>query len=165
MTCRIDHITITSPTLDAGGEWVFASLGVRPLKGGEHPRMGTHNLLLRLGDAMFLEVIAVNPVAQRPPRPRWFGLDALPATAEPQLACWVARTDDIERAVSSASEALGLVEPMSRGDLAWRISIPEDGSLPLGGAAPALIQWHAGPRLHHHPALNMPDPGCRLVAP
>ena len=45
--------------------------------GGEHPRMGTHNLLLRLGDSVFLEVLSPNPDAPPPSRPRWFGLDAL----------------------------------------------------------------------------------------
>ncbi|MCP4670170.1 MAG: VOC family protein, partial [Desulfobacula sp.] len=39
--CFIDHITIASPTLEVGAELVYRSLGVKPQKGGEHPRMGT----------------------------------------------------------------------------------------------------------------------------
>jgi hypothetical protein len=157
--CRIDHITITSPTLEQGGDLVHALLGVRPQRGGEHPRMGTHNLLLRLGDTMFLEVIAINPQAPKPSRPRWFALDRLPPDSTPRLSCWVARSDDIRESMACASEFLGLAEPMSRGSLKWLISIPEDGSLPLGGAAPALIQWHTTA----HPATSMQDMGCRLV--
>lgn len=158
--CRIDHITITSPSLEAGSDLVFERLGLRPRQGGQHPRMGTHNLLLRLGETMFLEVIAVDPRAPRPSRPRWFELDGLAPDRAPSLACWVARTEDIHASLAAAAEPLGQAEPMTRGALEWLISIPKDGSLPMGGAAPALIQWHADT----HPAAVMPDMGCRLVA-
>lgn len=158
--CRIDHITITSSSLDAGSDLVFACLGVRPQTGGQHPRMGTHNLLLRLGDTLFLEVIAVDPQAVRPARPRWFELDRLPPGGRPRLACWVARTEDIHAALNATPEPLGRVEPMSRGALEWFISIPEDGSLPMGGAAPSLIQWHSPA----HPAAGLQDMGCKLTA-
>ena len=104
---------------------------------------GTHNLLLRLGDATFLEAISINPLAPKPSRPRWFELDQLDQLAtdgEPRLACWIARTDDIQISLSQPTEHLGEPEPMSRGSLDWHISIPQDGSLPLGGTAPVLIQ-------------------------
>ena len=158
--CELDHITITSPTLETGSDLVFACLGVRPQRGGEHPRMGTHNLLLRLGEATYLEVIAADPQAPRPARPRWFALDSLPADAQPRLTCWVARTDDIDASLGVATEALGRAQTMSRGSLEWLISIPEDGSLPLAGAAPALIQW----KVPAHPATRLPDVGCTLEA-
>ena len=158
--CRIDHITITSPSLQAGSDFVFECLGVRPGPGGEHPRMGTHNLLLRLGESMFLEVIAANPEAAKPSRSRWFALDELTQDAKPRLACWVARTQDIHASTISATEALGDIEPMSRGGLEWLITIPKDGSLPLVGAAPALVQWSVAV----HPAASMQDLGCSLVA-
>lgn len=158
--CRIDHITITSPSLEAGSDLMHECLGVRPFPGGEHPRMATHNMLLRLGESMFLEVIAANPDAERPSCPRWFALDDVTASTKPRLACWVARTEAIHESAAVATEALGRIEPMSRGSLAWLITIPEDGSLPLGGVAPALIQWHAST----HPATGMQDIGCSLVA-
>jgi hypothetical protein len=157
--CHIDHITIVSPSLAEGGALVEEALGVPMQQGGEHPRMGTHNLLLPLGDAIFLEVIAVNPNAPAPPRPRWFALDELSFESKPFLGCWVARTEDIHSSLAAASEQLGVAERMSRGKLEWLISIPEDGSLPLAGTAPALIQWHA----EMHPAKGMQDRGCRLV--
>lgn len=158
--CRIDHITITSPSLESGSAFVLECLGVTPQPGGEHPRMGTHNVLLRLGDAMFLEVIAINPAAAKPPRPRWFALDELSRDASPRLSCWVARTPDVHESAAAASEDLGRIEPQSRGALEWLISIPEDGRPPLGGVAPALIQWQT----HTHPATNMQDLGCTLEA-
>jgi hypothetical protein len=158
MSSRIDHITVVAPSLEIGGDWVHERLGVTPQKGGKHPRMGTHNLLLRLGDSLFLEVIAVNPDAAAPTRPRWFALDTLHSDSPPRLSNWVARTDDIERSTAAASEALGLIETITRGALQWLITIPADGSLPMDGIAPALIEWQTPP----HPASRLQDRGCTL---
>lgn len=157
--CVLDHLVITAPTLEAGAAFVRDSLGVAMQKGGEHPRMGTHNLLLRLGDATFLEVLAPDPGAHPPGRPRWFGLDALRPDSPPALRAWVVGTADIESAVASAPESLGAIEPMSRGVLDWFITIPHDGANALDGVAPAVIQWHTP----SHPALAMPHSGLRLA--
>ena len=156
--CEIDHLTITAPSLAIGAAHVERTLGVALQSGGEHPRMGTHNLLLKLGDALFLEVIAVNPAAARPPRPRWFALDELGADAAPQLVHWVARTDAIRAAPAEVLERVGPIETMTRGELQWLITIPTDGALPMGGAVPALIEWQT-PR---HPASRLHDKGCAL---
>ena len=156
--CEIDHLTITAPSLALGAEYLERTLGIALQPGGEHPRMGTHNLLLRLGDALFLEVIAVNPAAQRPPRPRWFALDEQNAQSPPRLAHWVARTSAIRSAPTDYLELVGPIEPMTRGALQWLITIPPDGGLPLGGAAPALIEWQTP----GHPAASLQDKGCAL---
>src|SRR4051812_12900340 len=52
--CQLDHLTVTAPTLAQGAAFVRDALGAELQPGGEHPRMGTHNLLLRLGDTLFL---------------------------------------------------------------------------------------------------------------
>jgi hypothetical protein len=155
----IDHIAITAPSLEAGAEYVRRVLGVSPQTGGDHARMGTHNLLLRLGDTMYLEVIAPNPAVAAPSRPRWFALDTLARSAAPALSTWVVRTTDIRGSASAASESLGNIEAMSRGALDWLITIPADGSLPLGGTAPVLIEWHTD----EHPASRLQDQGLLLV--
>ncbi len=157
--CHIDHIVVTAPTLERGAEFVIQSLGVEPQVGGEHARMGTHNLLLRLGDSLYLEVIAANPSAAKPQRPRWFSLDESNPKSEPRLAAWVVRTDNIQATCDGIPESLGEVEVMTRGSLQWRITVPADGSQPLGGVAPALIEWQAA----DHPALNMRSTGCSLL--
>jgi hypothetical protein len=157
--CHIDHITITAPQLAVGVAFLRQSLGVSPQAGGEHARMGTHNFLLRLGDSLFLEVIAPNPDAPKPTRPRWFELDDLQSDTRPKLATWVARTSDIYSTVAACSEPLGDVEPMSRGELTWLITIPRDGSLPFAGIAPTLIEWSTEP----HVATKLQDVGCSLV--
>ena len=157
--CFIDHITITAPTIEAGAELVKKSLGVIPQKGGEHPRMGTHNLLLRLGEDVFLEVISCNPFAEKPKRPRWFALDDINKNTPAKLKTWVARTEDIHCTLDVCSESLGEIEPMSRGETNWLITIPEDGSLPINEGAPALIQW----QVKSHPAANLNDYGLSLI--
>lgn len=155
----LDHITVTALSLDAGAAFVRETLGVAPQVGGEHPRMATHNLLLRLGDSTFLEIIAPNAAVPAPARPRWFALDRLGHRSPPSLSTWVVRTSGIRAAVEASSEPLGDVEPMSRGALDWLITIPADGSVPLDGVAPALIEWHTDV----HPASRLEDRGLSLA--
>ncbi len=157
--CELDHIVVTAPNLKAGVEWVRDTLGATPELGGVHPAMGTHNCLLKLGDATYLEIIAPNPNAPEPARPRWFDLDRLERNSPPRLAAWIARTSDILTTTKSSGEALGNIEPMSRGDLNWLITIPKEGNLVLGGIAPLLIEWHT----QAHPAARMRESGCTLI--
>ncbi|TVO67854.1 VOC family protein [Denitromonas ohlonensis] len=155
---RIDHLVITAPTRAAGVAWLEAQLGVSLQTGGEHARMGTHNALLSLGEGVYLEVIAVDPAAPAPGRPRWFGLDVVAADAAPRLATWAARSDDIARDAALGGAAMGEVIAMSRGALDWRITVPADGQPGFGGVLPALIQWSG----NTHPAAQLVDVGCRL---
>ena len=157
---HIDHLVITAPSLAVGAKMAYDALGVWPQAGGEHARMGTHNLLLRLGTNVYLEVIAINPAAPRPHRPRWFELDAGAPDRPPQLATWVARCDDIGAARAEFGLSHGEIEPMNRADLQWLITIPHDGSSPFDGVAPTLIQWQSP----QHPTDRLADRGCELVA-
>lgn len=160
MPIFLDHIAVVAPDLASGTHFVEQALGVPLQTGGQHPRMGTHNKLLRLGDDVYLEVIAVDPAAAAPQRPRWFGLDQLRSDALPRLATWVARTEDIVATRAACVWDAGPIESMTRGALAWRMTVPADGSLPEAGAAPTLMQWDAQP----HPASVLDDVGCTLQA-
>ncbi len=153
----LDHIVVTAPDLDTGCEYVEQCLGVAPQAGGEHPRMGTHNRLLRLGPACYLEVIAINPVAPAPGVARWFDLDAL-KNSPPRLSSWVVRSNDIQATLHAAALPLGVVQSMQRGTLDWLITIAADGKPALAGMAPAVIQWQT-PSL---PVLGMPEQGLVL---
>lgn len=154
----LDHLVIVSPTLASGAQLVEQRLGVQLQPGGQHARMGTHNLLLRLGAHFYLEVIAPDRTAPQPTRPRWFALDELDGHAAPCLAHWVARTEHLDAADQGLSTVFGEVEPMSRGSLSWKISIQPDGHLPQGGVVPSLIDW--GDSIH--PARRLADSGCQL---
>lgn len=160
MQSFLDHIAVAAADLGSGVRFVEQALGVTLQPGGQHPRMGTHNRLLRLGPDIYLEVIAVDPDAATPQRARWFELDQITPQSPPRLATWVVRTDDIIAAQAACPWDTGPIEAMTRGALAWRITIPDDGSLPDGGATPTLIQWDATP----HPATVLEDMGCQLQA-
>lgn len=159
----IDHLVVATADLDAGAAWLEAHLGVAPAAGGRHAAMGTHNRLLRLGPKLYLELIAIDPGAPAPGRPRWFGLDD-PALKEkiaerPRLIHWVARCEDIVAASAACPEPPGDILDLARGDFRWRITVPADGHLPGDGLVPSLIQW----RSPAHPADNLPERGCALM--
>ncbi len=148
---------VTAASLEAGVEYVETALGVQLQNGGQHLRMGTHNKLLKLGEDLYLEVISIDPGMNPPDRARWFALDCLANDSQPSLATWVVQTKNIEYAVASSPIDHGVIEPMSRGDLRWLITITSDGELVLDGTAPGLIQWQDA-----HPANAMEESGCRL---
>lgn len=158
----LDHLVVAATDLDSGARWLEDQLGVPLVPGGAHVLMGTHNRLLRLGggERLYLELIAINPVAAPPPRQRWFALDdpALQArlAVRPHLIHWVARSDDLAH---EATPAHGEILAMQRGDYRWRITVPADGRLPDGGHSPTLIQWD----VPFHPAERLPESGCTLL--
>ena len=158
MRAELDHLVVVAPTLAIGADFVTQALGVEPQAGGAHPLMGAHNLVLRLGGNTYLEVIAIDPAAPRPKRPRWFALDELPSGASPRLLTWVARTSGLDEAADLLAPYVGNVEAMTRGSLRWRITVPADGSLARGGLIPSLIEWQTAA----HPAINMRESGCSL---
>lgn len=151
----LDHITVAARTLDEGVAYVREALGIEVPPGGSHPAMGTQNRLMSLGPALFLEIISIDPNAPAPDRMRWFGLDEF--SALPQLGTWVLGTSDIERTLSRMPDMVGLPVPITRGDLSWLISVPNDGSMPMEGAFPTLIEWPNG-----SPANRMAKLGCSL---
>lgn len=154
---RLDHIAIGCTDLDEGTAWAEAQLGV-PLKdGGKHARYGTHNRLLGLGDGLYLEVIAVDPLAEHH-GPRWFGLEHFQGA--PRLANWICATDAFDQTLAGAGGVAGTAVSLERGDLRWRIAVPDDGSLPMGGGYPTLIEWASGTR---HPSDRLGPSGVTLL--
>ena len=163
VACSLDHLVVAADTLERGVAHVERCLGVACRPGGQHPGMGTHNALLHLGPATYLEIIAIDPAAPAPQWPRWFGLDDAEVRAaleaRPRLLTWVARSDALDAALAACTHDAGEARPMSRGELRWRIGFPGDGALVCGGLVPPLIEWGAGTT---HPAERLPDVGVRL---
>ena len=152
---RLDHLAVSALTLDEGVATVEAALGVPLAGGGKHAHMSTHNRLLSLGE-LYLEVIATDPTAPAPAWPRWFDLDHF--TGPPRLTNWIAACDDLEAELALSPRGTGTPVALSRGDLRWRMAVPQNGRLPYDGCFPALIAWQ-GPL---HPAALLPDQGVRL---
>lgn len=162
ISTELDHLVVVAASLEQGSAWCEMTLGMLPQTGGEHVKMGTHNLLLHLGERIYLEIIAVNPAAPAIGRTRWFGMDAdatrVRAEQSPFLATFVARTNDIE-ACHRVLPEIGPPMDMQRGALEWRITVPSDGLPREDGALPTVIQW---PLSTQHPAERLADAGCRL---
>ena len=154
----LDHLVVTARSLEEGAAYVEAVLGVHLSPGGQHPHMGTHNLLLSLGPQEYLEVIAIDPEAPAPGHPRWFDLDHY--SVAPRMTHWVCRTDDLDEAVEAAPPGTGRILELSRGDLNWAMAVPDDGRLPFDAGMPALIEWGAD---SPHPAERLPDHDLRLA--
>lgn len=174
MSWSLDHLVVGAATLEQGAAWCAAALGVLPGPGGQHPLMGTHNLLLAIGSPRYprayLEIIAIDAQVPAPARRRWFDLDdpALRAAlaAGPRLIHWVARCDDVvaECAALAAAgidrgEVLQAERDTPRGLLRWRISVRRDGQRLAGGALPTLIEWG-----DTHPADSLAASPVRLAA-
>lgn len=174
---ELDHLVVAARTLEEGAQFIADTLGVESAAGGTHVAMGTHNRLVGLWGGVYLEIIAVDPQAEReraggasPARPRWFALDD-PAMRErlargPYLAHWAARVPrpkDLGRWQSQYPARIASVVPMARGELTWRLTVPEDGAFPswqgVGeGIVPTLIQWDTTA----HPSARLPATGCAL---
>ncbi len=160
---QLDHLTIVAPSLAEGAAHVRACLGLEVPFGRRHDYMGTYNHLMRLGEAVYLEIVALDPDAQSPRRPCWFGLsdqDAVRAAwdAGNRLRGWVARTDDIDAALDGNETVMGRKVELAAKNGSFFFSIPADGSLPLGGAVPSVIDRGGKPP----PVAAMADLGARL---
>jgi hypothetical protein len=168
----VDHLVVAAESLEQGAEWCEATLGVPPGPGGRHPLMGTHNRLLKIASQTFpdayLEIIAIDPDAAPPGRPRWFGLDDEGLRARlrrrPCLIHVVARSSmlDMHRfglihLGLQPGEPLRAGRDTPHGRLQWQILVRPDGRLLCGGALPTLIQWEG-----RHPAAAMDASGVSL---
>lgn len=172
MNATIDHLVIAADSLEQGEAWCTATFGVQPSGGGKHAFMGTHNRVISISSGSFpdcyLEVIAIDPDAQPPGRPRWFGLDN-PKVREairdsPRLVHAVARTRKLEmlrRDLADLSlnpgELMAAQRETPYGPLKWRITIRDDGRTERAGALPSLIEWEG-----QHPCAHMPASGVAL---
>lgn len=154
---KIDHLVVSSASLSEGIAFIEDLLAVPMTEGGDHPVMGTHNALLSLGPECYLEVIAINPDAPAPDRPRWFDLDYF--TGPARLTNWALRVPDLHQALLRAPDGSGDELHLSRGDLRWDMAVPPDGRLPFSGCAPGLLSWRGD-----MPAPHLPDHGLRLAA-
>jgi hypothetical protein len=147
---QLDHITVVAPCLEEGVAHVKACLDLDVPFGRRHEYMGTHNHLMRLGEAVYLEIVALDPAGQGPGYARWFGLDDQRAVRAAwdeghRLRGWVARTHDIDAVLAGNEAYLGRKVELTANNASFYFSIPTDGSLPFGGAAPSVIDRKGKP--------------------
>jgi hypothetical protein len=166
VNARIDHLVVVADTLEQGSQWCEATLGARPVAGGRHPRMGTHNHLLSIASERFpdsyLEIVAIDPDALPPAAHRWMMMDE-PAVRTavrdtPRLMHAVARTQMIEmlrwglvNCGLNPGAPIAAERQTADGLLRWRITVRDDGQLECDGALPTLIEWQGT-----HPCTRLP---------
>ena len=157
----LDHLLIGVSDLAAGIRDIAARTGIEPQSGGRHPRHGTHNALLSLGEQRYLEIIAPDP--GNTPLADEFRL--LAAMTAPRLFTWAAHTDHL-RSLDAELRAAGYATSGPLPGSRQRV----DGTLlswetlwirhAVGLAAPFFIQWAD---MGQHPGQTTPG-GCRLEA-
>lgn len=160
---NLDHISVIAPSLAEGVSHVRACLDLDAPFGQRHAYMGTYNHLLQLGDTVYLEIVALDPEADGPGRPRWFGLDDQKQVRSDwdegrRLRSWVARTDAIDAIIAAHRGIFGEKVSLPAVNSSFDFAIPNDGSLPLDGAAPSIIDRRGKPRS----MATIADPGARL---
>ena len=162
----IDHIVFGCDQLDSGTAYLEAMLAASFSAGGQHHMMATHNRLLRLQNSIYLEAIAIDHVAAAKKgdigRCRWFSLDddctRQKLAISPQPLCWVVAVDDIHQATAKCGYDAGRITRVTRDDLEWWLTIPDDGSLAESGLLPSFIEWPNG----RNPANRLPENGTTL---
>ncbi|HEV7260246.1 MAG TPA: VOC family protein [Bosea sp. (in: a-proteobacteria)] len=160
---QLDHLTVIAPDLTEGVAHVRACLDLDVPFGQRHQYMGSHNHLLQLGGSVYLEIVALDPAGRSPGRARWFGLDdqkSLRAAWDTgrRLRGWVARTHAIDAVLAGRSALFGRKVALPFGAPVFDFAIPDDGSLPLDGVLPSLIDRRGKPRS----MATMADLGARL---
>lgn len=157
----VDHLVVTCSELQVGVDDLEQRTGVRPSAGGRHQDWGSHNALLSLGGSTYLEVIAPDPSSSIPPdsRPVVFTRPGPGA-----INGWVAKCDDIERAIAVSHEQGFPLGPALHGrreradgtTLHWTLTDPSTRH--FDGLLPILIDWGTSP----HPGESA-SAGCRLI--
>jgi hypothetical protein len=146
---RLDHLSYA-----AGPEGILETsrrlaglLGEDFVDGGVHPRFGTRNMVLPLGDGLYLEVVAVldHPASEK----ALFG-QAVRARTEAGggWLAWVVAVDDISRVEHR------LILPAVRGsrhrpdgvELRWQ-QLGVSGLL-ADPQLPVFVRWEIAPQLH-----------------
>lgn len=163
---EVDHIVLAVPNLNAAITYFKEHLNVAPLAGGKHIGLGTHNVLLGLGDPtqrVYLELLAIDPEDQTIYETYPMGLSR--DISQPFVASWCIRCAndcDIEE-INNAMKKMGKeyqhgdVKKMQRvttsGEtLSWRIAISREQILDSHGQIPFIIKWD---NMAHHPTTRL----------
>ena len=150
---KLDHIVLGANTLQEGTDYVEKKLGLSLSEIGYHHHMGTHNRVIKISENIYLEVIAINPNANKPKHFRWFNLDIEEQQARlkisPQIIGYVIENDN--------PYMLKFYNPFfeaSRGDYRWEFAMPKrdnnqiKNELIESGLVPSLIKWKSKKPVH-----------------
>lgn len=131
----IDHVLIAVDDLEIAIE-TYERLGFQVLRGGKHPKMGTHNALVPLADGTYLELIGIFD--------QTLAEDAAPFIVaalknENRLARFVLESDNLDADVAEirargfdiGDAQAGERERPDGQRVAWRAAFPSDPRFPF----------------------------------
>lgn len=172
-----DHFVVGISDLEEGMHRVEELTGVRPVRGGRHPHIGTRNALISLGEHSYLEIIAPDPDANHgmlDPGLKAQFLDPLLQMESLTPYLWAIGSSDLALTAGMLEEdgiTLSPPEPGARKKpdgtlLEWRASFVMEPRL---DGLPFFIQWAdpesappkdspTGCTLHHF-EISGPDTG------
>jgi hypothetical protein len=168
---RLDHVIVAAEDLDSAAIRLEAEHGLRPVGGGRHQGLGTHNRIVPLGGG-YLEILAIAD-------PEEAGRSALGRALAARLAegdglmGWAVAVDDVEPVAERlgtevsvitreglSARLTGVAEAMAEPFLPFFISrdhgIPDPGEggdrggiewIEVSGDAARLAQWLGGAEL------------------
>lgn len=161
-----DHFVVGISDLEKGMSRVEELTGVRPVHGGRHPRIGTRNALISLGEHSYLEIIAPDPAADSAlldPALKARFMEPLKGMDSLTPFLWAVGSSDLE-STAGLLRAEGIVlSPPAPGArkkpdgslLEWRASFITEPRL---DGLPFFIEWLDPTKA---PPKNSPG-GCRL---
>lgn len=147
---QIDHIVYAVSDLTKACDHIENELGIRPQIGGYHKTKGTMNALLNLGNACYLEILAVDESNTDIQAPRWMGVDLI---EQPRVTRWSLKSDQLEadqKHLKAYDQELGEISGGKRltpaGDsLQWNMILPLPH--PAIDIIPFMTDW-AGTSVH-----------------
>ncbi len=145
---KLDHVVFGSSTLEEGTEFVENILQAKLSDIGFHKDMGTHNRVIRIGEKVYLEVVAIDPKRKNLKNRKWFNLDnsnlQSKLTKSPQIIGYVVENNNrnINKYYDPFFEA-------SRDRYKWKFAMPTfnnnilDSEIIETGIIPCLISWES----------------------
>jgi len=137
MILGLDHVIVAAPDLEEAMA-AYRRLGFEVLRGGEHPKFGTHNALVPLTDGFYIELVGIKDrkLAQGSPLTRLV-VEAL--GRRERLARYALDSDDLKGDIEAIrTRRLSLGNP-SQGErlrpdgvrVVWHTAHPDDPRLPF----------------------------------
>lgn len=158
---QLDHIVYAVHDLEKAMQEVSKRLGVPVVYGGQHKSEGTHNALVNLGNACYLELLAIDKSNTEFSGNRWMGIDLL---NKAQVTRWAIKSDDLQKDTAILKKAhsnMGVIKGGSRKKtdgttLTWALAMPL--AKPLVEVLPFMVDW----KNSVHPTESLPKL-CTLV--
>ena len=120
---KLDHIVFGAHTLEEGTSFIEKKLQIKLSNIGYHNVMGTYNRVAKLSESIYLEVVAINPLAKTPKIKRWFNLDCSKLQSQlrksPKIIGYV-----IENADTKILKHFDHFFKVSRGEYKWKFAMP-----------------------------------------